>query len=451
MESLRKFFGASCCLFFIFFLMASVPGSVDAQKIKIGILGPMAHNYGKWLWNGAVLTSDEVNRSGGINIKGKKYQIELLKYDTNELVSIPDAVTAMERAIAMDKCDFVLGGSRTEAVLAMQEVAAEHKKIFIDTGSANPQLVDRVKKNYPRFKYYFRNSLQAVPELWAFSLADAEYVGQMIKKRLGLNKIKVAIIIDKAAYAEGWPETAKEVFIKTGDEVVGIWRTAYMATDLYSEANAIKTSGAHLIYAVLVGPGGPAFVNAWGKLKIPAALTGSITAAADLSFWKDSGGSANYLTAYDSMGRVKMSNRTIPYYDAYFKKFGAKPGWNTPFMDGAVLALKSALERAGSLDIDAVASALEKTDVIAANGRVRFLPPDHPKYPHQSDNQLLTMVSYQWRDGKMSWYFPPREKYTVSSALVQLNPQLSDIGKFKYDGITEIMLPPWMLPEGKNK
>ena len=286
---------------FIFLSIVSVPGAVNAQKIKIGILGPMAHHFGTWLWNAAVLTSEEINESGGINIKGTKYQIELMKYDTNELVSIPDAVTAMERAISMDKCDFLMGGARTEAVLAMQDVAAEHKKIYIDTGSINPQLVERVKNNYPRFKYYFRTCIMNGPPLWGYCLGDADYIGQMIKKRLGLQKVKVAIIIDKAAYAEGgMVESVKDAFTKSGYEVVGLWRPAYMATDLYSEANAIKASGAHLIFATLAGPGGPAFVNAWGKLKIPAAVAGTITASQNLSFWKDSGGSVNYLTSYDA-------------------------------------------------------------------------------------------------------------------------------------------------------
>ena len=419
-------------------------------KSRLCVMAPMQHNHGQWAWNAAVSTSDEINQSGGINIKGKKYEIELLKYDTNELVSIPDAVSAMERAISMDKCDFLVGGTKSEAVLAVQEVAAEHKKIFIDSGTASPLIVERVKKNYPRFKYYFRTCVVAVPELWAWSLADADYVGQAVKKKLGLQKIKVAIIIDKAAFADGWSELAKEMFLKMGYEVVGVWRTAYMATDLYSEANAIKSSGAQLIYAVLTGPGGPAFVNAWGKLKIPAAVTGSITAASDLSFWKDSGGAANYITSYDSMGRVKMSDRTLLFYDKYLKKLGAKPGWPSPYMDGAILALKAAIERAGTLDADAVVTELEKTDMMAANGRLKFLPNDS-KWPHQADDRIRSMVSYQWRDGKMNWYFPPQVNYKVPPALVEVSPQLSDMGKFKYNGITDFVLPPWMLPETKKK
>jgi branched-chain amino acid transport system substrate-binding protein len=452
MKNLCKFFKMSFVLALLSVLMTfgpvaanAAPVAANAPKIKIGILGPMTYHFGRWMWNAATLTSEEINESGGINIKGTKYQIELVKIDTNEIVSVPDSVSAMERAITMEKCDFVMGGARSEAVFAMQEVAADHKKIFFDM-TASPRQVERLKKDYPRYKYYFRTSMIAIPELWAFSVADAEYVAQMVKKKLVLKQVKVAIIIDKAAYAEGWPEFAKDIFIKSGYEVVGIWRPGYTSTDLYSEANAIKASGAQLIYAVLSGPGGPAFVNAWGKLKIPAALTGTITAAQELSFWKDSGGSANYLTAYDSIGRVGMTSRTIPYYDRYFKKFGAKPGWSSGHMDGAVLALRAALERAGSLDADEVVKALEKTDLIAANGRIKFLGLDS-KYPHQTDDSLRTMVSFQWKEGKMNWYFPPRVKYTVPSALVEANPQLGDLGKFRYEGITDFELPPWMLPK----
>ena len=119
-------------------------------------------------------------------------------------------------------------------------------------------------------------------------------------------------------------------------------------------------------------------------------------------------------------------------------------------MDGAVLALKAAIERAGTLDADALVKELEKTDVIAANGRLQFLPLDS-KYPHQADDRLRTLVSFQWRDGNMTWYYPPLVNYKVPSAMVEANPQLGELEKFKYDGVTDVMLPPWLLTREKEK
>jgi branched-chain amino acid transport system substrate-binding protein len=167
-----------------------------------------------------------------------------------------------------------------------------------------------------------------------------------------------------------------------------------------------------------------------------------------LAFWESSGGAANYLASYDSIGRVKMSERTLPFYDKYREKFGDKPGWMSPFTEGALLALKEAVERAGTLDTDAVIKELEKTDLVASNGRLQFHGMDH-KWPHQAIRELRTMVSYQWRDGEMTVYFPNATK--LNPALLKEVPTLAILEKTKYEGTGEFKLPPWVVEYWKSK
>ena len=64
-------------------------------------------------------------------------KIKLVQADSNEFLNVTDATNAMERLMTQDKVDFVLGGFRTEAVLAMQDIAMDHKKIFIGCGAAH--------------------------------------------------------------------------------------------------------------------------------------------------------------------------------------------------------------------------------------------------------------------------------------------------------------------------
>src|SRR3954465_14819789 len=80
-----------------------------AQSIKIAILGPMAFVQGENHWAGAEMARDEINKAGGINVGGKRMRIELIRGDTNEIQSVPDATNAMERVITRDKADFVIG------------------------------------------------------------------------------------------------------------------------------------------------------------------------------------------------------------------------------------------------------------------------------------------------------------------------------------------------------
>jgi branched-chain amino acid transport system substrate-binding protein len=108
-----------------------------AQDIKIGVIGPMKFVQGQGHWNGATMAAEEINAKGGIQVGAKKMKIQLVQADSNEFLNVTDATNAMERIITKDKVDLIVGGFRTEAVLAMQDIAMENKKIFIGVGAAH--------------------------------------------------------------------------------------------------------------------------------------------------------------------------------------------------------------------------------------------------------------------------------------------------------------------------
>ena len=74
-------------------VLALVAPFAFAQSIKIAILGPMNFVQGENHWAGAEMARDEINKAGGISVGGQKRMIELVKADTNELQSVPDATT----------------------------------------------------------------------------------------------------------------------------------------------------------------------------------------------------------------------------------------------------------------------------------------------------------------------------------------------------------------------
>src|SRR4030067_1382069 len=122
-----------------FFALSSFTVSFG-QDIKIGIIGPMKFVQGRGHWNGATMAAEEINAKGGIQVGTKKMKIQLVQADSNEFLNVTDATNAMERLMTKDKVDFVIGGFRTEAVLPMQDIAMEHKKIFIGVWAAPTRL-----------------------------------------------------------------------------------------------------------------------------------------------------------------------------------------------------------------------------------------------------------------------------------------------------------------------
>lgn len=92
---------------------------------------------------------------------------------------------------------------------------------------------------------------------------------------------------------------------------------------------------------------------------------------------------------------------------AYEAKWGLEPeGLGTSSTYQAVYTLVEAIERAGSIDPDAVAAALEETDIIGVYGRVRF-DENHQIIPSLDPEEGAVPQIIQWQDGKRETVFPP--------------------------------------------
>src|SRR5437660_7164472 len=84
--------------------LALAASAATAQgTVKIAILGPMAFVQGENHWAGAEMARDEINQADGINVGGRRMQVELVRADTNEIQSVPDETNAIEPVITRAK------------------------------------------------------------------------------------------------------------------------------------------------------------------------------------------------------------------------------------------------------------------------------------------------------------------------------------------------------------
>ena len=261
-----------------------------ADAIKIGVIGPMQFTQGEGHWNGAQMAAEEINAKGGVQVGDKKLPIELVKVDSNEFMSLPDATNAAELAISRNKVNFLVGGFRTEAVLVMQDIAMDNKVIFIGCGAAHPKLCERVKEDYDRYKYWFRVTPINSKFLVKVDFILLGMVAKTMAKELNIPKIKVAIVAEKAVWADPIVGIAEKNLPKMGMEVVGVWRPSPVATDVTAELAAIQRSGAQIIFTTFSSSVGITFAKQWGELKIPAAAVGINVEAQKDGFWAATGG-----------------------------------------------------------------------------------------------------------------------------------------------------------------
>jgi branched-chain amino acid transport system substrate-binding protein len=302
-------------------LMVWTLPALAADTIKIGVIGPMQFEHGKQHWNGAVMAAEEINAKGGVKVGNKMMKIELVKADSNEFISVTDATNAMELLCTRDKVDFVVGGIRTESVLAMQDVAMDYKKIFFGCGASDNQLCNRVAEDYNRYKYWFRGTPFNSMDLVKTCFIQMGYVGAVLKKTLGVEKVKVAIVAEKAMWTEKMVPAAEGFIPKMGMEVVGVWRPSDKATDVTAELSAVQRSGAQMVLMLLSGPVGIPFARQAGELKIPAAMMGINVEAQKDSFWQATQGNGNYAMTLNTYCRgVEYNELTAPFVDGYYQR-----------------------------------------------------------------------------------------------------------------------------------
>ncbi len=433
--------GKGMILSTIVFLFAVSPWAiVSGQEIKIGVIGPMKFVQGIGHWNGASMAADEINAKGGIKVGDKKIKITLVQADSNEFLSVTDATNAMERLMTQDKVDFVIGGFRTEAVLAIQDIAMDHKKIFIGCGAAHPELCERVAKNYNTYKYFFRGTPYNSTYLVKAAFIHLGTVAALLKQTLNIPKIRIAVVAEKAMWADPMIPAAEATIPKMGMEVAGVWRPSPVATDVTAELSAIQRSEAHIIFTIFSSSVGIPFARQAGELRIPAVQVGINVEAQKDGFWQATQGMGNYVITNNTYTRdVEYNELTKPFVEGYVKRFGETPTYTAATYDAIVYGIVPAIEKVGTLDSDKLVAFMENDVHKGPAGVVKYMKnaEGRPLHDLTFGPGYLTGIATQWQDGKLAGVWPNKWKMTPES------PEVT------YKGIVPIKLPPWMIEKYK--
>jgi branched-chain amino acid transport system substrate-binding protein len=412
-----------------------------ADVIKIGVIGPMNFVQGKGHWNGATMAAEEINAKGGIQVGQKKMMIELVKADSNEFLNITDATNAMERLMSQNKVAFVVGGFRTEAVMAMQDIAMDYKKIFISCGAAHPELCERVAKDYKKYKYFFRDTPFNSKFLGQTSFIHLGTVGAMLKKSLNLPQVKIAVVAEKAMWTEPMIKAAEGAIPKMGMETAGVWQPSPVATDVTAELSAIQRSGAHIIFTIFSSSVGIPFARQAGELKIPAVQVGINVEAQKDGFWQATQGMGNYVMTLNTYAReVEYNELTKPFVDTYVKRFGETPTYNADTYAAIKYNLARAVEKTGTLDADKLVAFMENDEHMAPSGRIAYLKDaeGRPLHDVRWGPGYLTSLGVQWQDGELKGVWPNQWKAT------------SEAPEITYKGIVPYKIPPWVIEAHKK-
>jgi branched-chain amino acid transport system substrate-binding protein len=438
---MKKFKSLPVVLLVSFVVLVVCFPAWGAKTIKIGVIGPMQFVQGKGHWNGAVMAAEEINAKGGVKVGTRQMKIELVKADSNEFLNVTDATNAMERLVTRDKVDFVVGGFRSEAVLAMQDIAMDYKKIFIGCGAAHPELCTRVAKDYETYKYFFRGTPFNSKFLVRTAFIQMATVGAILKKSLNIPKVRVAVVAEKAMWADPLIPAAQGFIPKLGMEISGVWRPSPVATDVMAELSAIQRADTHLILTFFSSSVGIPFARQAGELKIPAVQVGINVEAQKEGFWQATQGQGNYVMTLNTYNReVEVNELTRPFLDTYIKKFGESPTYTADTYAAIKYTIVPAIEMTGTLNADRLVKVIEVREYMVPSGKVGYLKDEQgrPLHDLKWGPGYLTSLGVQWQDGKQVGVWPNKWKASKEA------PEVT------YKGIVPYKIAPWVIEKYKK-
>lgn len=413
--------------------------SAQPQTLKIGIISPYGLPHGELAAGGtpagAELAAWDINASGGINIGGTTYYIDLVYRDEHCYPTIdPDGARASVQELIAEGCRIIIGGFRTETtgpiideVLSWNtEHPGDEVILLINGASTDGLCVDWTQPGNEAYRYVFR--VNPVNGTTLFSNVLGFLVGYLIPYKLapmygatpnpGEPKVKYACIAEDLTWTQDICDYLQYVGLGPYAQFVEVYRTPAGTTDFTPYLEDAKSKGVALMVHIYTLPDVIALASQWHAGQYPFLLIGIDVPGQWMKHVDNTGGLCEYEALLDFSGvRTPIVPDSVWYqamYDGELPWWGTTAGWWDRFVGNfsawpmytawgaynALLTLKNALEQAGTLNSDQIVLTLEAMESIELNGIAKFTYETHDVYsseygPIWSEGYTRAMV-VQW-------------------------------------------------------
>ena len=376
-------------------MMAASGAALAADPLRIGVIAEAQAIAGASIPQAAQLAADEINANGGVD--GRK--IEIISYDNHS--SSADSVRAFQRAVNEDKVNAVIASYISEVVLALEPWASRLKTPFVTPGAASNEISKSVHADYEKNKYTFHGYLTSA----ALALSVCDGAKDLLVDRMHM---KTAVIMSEdAAWTKPLDVGYEECLPKIGLKVLDHIRFSPDTTDFTPIFNKIEGSKPDVIITGISHVGVQPTVQ-WKNQQVPIPMFGISSQATNETFGKDTNQAAEGVLYQGVSGPgVAVTPKSVPFAEAFKKKFGNYPSYAGYTAYDEVYYIADAVKRAGSTEADKLVTALEATDWEGTIGRVQFYGKDD-QFTHsiKYGKGLITGLMLQWQDGKQSAVWP---------------------------------------------
>jgi len=371
------------CLFAVLFIFSCL--AAQAQTITVGftVSKTGALNVDSLeQYNGFELWKDQVNAAGGIKAGGKSYQVKFVSYDDES--NSKRVQQLYSRMILEDKADFLFSPFSSPLTATASVVTEQYGKVMLTTGAAE-------EKTYKLGnKYLFQ--MFAPAKQYLTTALDALKVKDP--------KAAVAFVYEDAAFSVAVVTQAKEYAQQQGFNVAFSEAYAPATTDFGAILDKVITSKA----TVLMGGGhyadGSTLARQLFSRKASLKMV-TLLVAPDSPKWSELGDAAMGISVPSQWEpQLSIKPQFGPSVEQFNKDYTAKyksePSYESSGGYATGLILQHAIEKAGSIDGNKVAEALNGFDVVTLFGRTKFATE-----ANQDGLQVgHTMVIAQWQKDK---------------------------------------------------
>lgn len=219
------------------FTMVFASNAFSARKttIKIGINAPLTGDIpkvGEGSKYAAMMWLEDIEKAGGLEVGGKKYEVELIIEDNESKAE--SAVKANTKMITQDDVLAIVGPQSSKQAVPAGEVANKYKTVMISPWSTNPNTtLDR--------PYVFRGCF--------LDPFQGPVVANFITEEFGFTK--AAVLYDVASdYPKGLAEVFKDAWEKKhgAGSIVAFESFTTKDTDFSSQLTTIVKSGAQVLF-----------------------------------------------------------------------------------------------------------------------------------------------------------------------------------------------------------
>jgi branched-chain amino acid transport system substrate-binding protein len=326
-------------------------GRGDDGTIRIGVLVPLSGDnavYGNDMFNAYKLAVAEINAAGGV--LGR--QLVLVEADDG---ASPEMAVQAAAMIVSSNVDFVVGGYASDATVPTLQQFSDANLMMLISAANSTRITEQ------RLPHFMINSPGSHAVVTLAELCN--YLGVS----------SVALIHQGCSYSQNLSDLSAVELPKHGIEIATIEVMAANTPDVSAIVANIRQSGADFVYWCGYHADGANVIRQLRQGGFEGYIAvGDGSADRELIEFSGEAGEGVFVTSPPFVEFAQGGEKFVDDYIAMFSP--QEPGTFATLSYDTIYLLKAAIEKAGTLDTQAVHDAVQSIEFNGLSGTIRFTP-----------------------------------------------------------------------------